>query len=630
MCDLIGLAGDRPQIHHKDFENKPESIAANLYFTKKAVSRAAPTDGRIVLKNYFDPDNSRKLLVYPASWPMPVEREEILTWLMLSEGSGFTGGTATIEVIGPDGLSIQKGFINGAKFHNGQIVGGYELAKNATREEAEAYLEFETFHSTPGRRRAARLTRLCGRISQPMGPADDPGTDHADPRHPAALRERYCGRGVDRVGHPAARFATGRALCAAAGARRGGGAVLAPVVTGLNRKTTYDTADRIEHRPPDRILDFLIQQSQAWRYSAMTPAEARASLASQQEQGREHSYKTWLHDVINRQKNLPVSRLLDYPAIASNVAILRDCAQATLDLCRSHLESWLRPLAGNGGEIRLRATQQMTENLYVGKVKKTWPTEALLADKAWAKFFDYTQDYQSIVLELIPAEAEFPVAGMGLHYALRNRKSATPAKPDAGAGDIDYSEYVFALTLAKMRGHEIDGFTAGHTAHLFTWVINHDDTLCYLGTSLDDMKARLDALVATCPPLQAWHGAATWIPVFDLADGWEETCYEAMSVLNFFRGILLEQHCALTERRMTAEWCANVLRMVTPHMWLCDTLVRQLDLAALQKVATVADINGSCKIEKSVGYAMEDFELALLPILPIESVRITVKDGGRL
>ena len=55
---------------------------------------------------------------------MPVEREEILTWLMLSEGSGFTGGTATIEVIGPDRLSIQKGFINGAKFHNGQIVGG--------------------------------------------------------------------------------------------------------------------------------------------------------------------------------------------------------------------------------------------------------------------------------------------------------------------------------------------------------------------------------------------------------------------------------------------------------------------------------------------------------------------------
>ena len=69
----------------------------------------------------------------------------------------------------------------------------------------------------------------------------------------------------------------------------------------------------------------------------------------------------------------------------------------------------------------------------------------------------------------------------------------------------------------------------------------------------------------------------------------------------------------------------HVLRMVTPHIWLCDTLIRQLDLAALRKVAAVAEMNGSFKIEKLAGCAMEDFELALLPILPIESARITVK-----
>jgi hypothetical protein len=73
---------------------------------------------------------------------------------------------------------------------------------------------------------------------------------------------------------------------------------------------------------------------------------------------------------------------------------------------------------------------------------------------------------------------------------------------------------------------------------------------------------------------------------------------------------------------MTAQWCANVLRMVPPHMWLCDTLVRQLDLAALRKVAAVAAMNGSFKIEKLAGCAMEDFDLALLPI---ESARITAK-----
>jgi hypothetical protein len=37
---------------------------------------------------------------------MPLEQEEMLTWLVLSEGAGFKGGTATVEVLGPDGLGI--------------------------------------------------------------------------------------------------------------------------------------------------------------------------------------------------------------------------------------------------------------------------------------------------------------------------------------------------------------------------------------------------------------------------------------------------------------------------------------------------------------------------------------------
>lgn len=77
-----------------------------------------------------------------------------------------------------------------------------------------------------------------------------------------------------------------------------------PVVTGQNPKTTYDTADRMDERPPDRILDFLIQQSNDGRYAAMMPAKARVLFAAQQAQGRERSYKTWLHDVIQRQKSL--------------------------------------------------------------------------------------------------------------------------------------------------------------------------------------------------------------------------------------------------------------------------------------------------------------------------------------
>jgi hypothetical protein len=105
--------------------------------------------GQISLRNYFDEHNSRKLLIYPAAWPMPVGQEELLTWLLLSEGAGFKGGAATIEVTGPPGLALSSGVINGAKFHNGQIVGGYELPKDASVEAAQAHLDSKRFALTP-------------------------------------------------------------------------------------------------------------------------------------------------------------------------------------------------------------------------------------------------------------------------------------------------------------------------------------------------------------------------------------------------------------------------------------------------------------------------------------------------
>jgi hypothetical protein len=75
---------------------------------------------------------------------------------------------------------------------------------------------------------------------------------------------------------------------------------------------------------------------------------------------------------------------------------------------------------------------------------------------------------------------------------------------------------------------------------------------------------------------------------------------------------------------MSAPWCSNVLRMATPHLWLCRGLVEQLDKAALERVACVIEQNGSTKVVKRPDCAMEDFEL-LLPILPIESARLTLQ-----
>jgi hypothetical protein len=615
LCGLIGLPGDRPQLQYSDFDGTADSIAAELYFRKKALAAPIAGDGQISLRNYFDRHNSRKLLVYPASWPMPLEKEELLTWLMLSEGAGFSGGTATVEVEGPDGLVFSKGFINGAKFHNGQIVGGYELAKDASVEVAQAYLETKRFLLTPAGPASSESRRYTAEYPNLSVPPMTPDRTtqiiivmqlHLSASKPGEWEIKVTLQPQSENGYsyklPAARAAAV-------------GQSLLPVVSGLNPKTKYDASDLIEDRLPDNFVDLLIRRSAG--LSTMPPSEARALLESQQSQGRERNYKTWLYDVRYKQQKVQNERGLDYRAVASNVAILRDREQATLDICRSYLESWLRPLIEKSGEIRTRAERRMTENFYVGKMKKTWPNASVLEDKAWGKLFDYANEYQSAVVEFVRAGGEFPIAGMGLNYSLRDGRNASKEA-------MDYDEQVMALTLGKMRGRKFAGVTHGDTLHVYNWIINHNECFQYLETSVDDMKEKMDAFAAECSPLQAWHGQYTWIPVFDHADGYESTIYEDMSVLNFFRGILLEPPYGLQDRRMTAQWCENVLRMVTPHMWLCGNLVEQLDKTALERVAIVSEIKGSYKIEKRRDCAMDDFELALLPILPIENSRITV------
>lgn len=572
LCGLIGLPGDRPQLQYSDFDGNADSIAAELHFKKKAIAAPTPGDGQISLRNYFDRHNSRKLLVYPASWPMPLEKEELLTWLMLSEGAGFSGGTATVEVEGPDGLMFSKGFINGAKFHNGQIVGGYELAKDASVEVAQAYLETKRFLLTPAGPASSESRRYTAEYPNLSVPPMTPDRTtqiiivmqlHLSASKPGEWEIKVTLQPQSENGYsyklPPARVAAV-------------GQTLLPVVSGLNPKAKYDASDLIEDPLSDSFVDLLIRRSAG--LSTMPPSEARALLESQQSQGRERNYKTWLYDVRYKQQRLQNERGLDYPAVAFNVAILRDHGQATLDTCRPYLESWLRPLIEKSGEIRIRAERRMTEKFYVGKMKKTWPNASVLEDKAWGKLFDYANEYQSVVVEFVRSGGEFPIAGMGLNYSLRDGRNASKEA-------MDYDEQVMALTLGKMRGRKFAGVTHGDTLHVYNWVINHDQCFQYLETSVDDMKEKIDAFAAECSPLQAWHGQSTWIPVFDHADGYESTIYEDMSVLNFFRGILLEPPYGLQDRRMTAQWCENVLRMVTPHMWLCGNLVEQLDKTAL-------------------------------------------------
>ena len=124
-------------------------LTHHLHFTKQPSAPRAVPAGQIALRNYFDPDNSRMLLVYPASWPVPLSEEVRVTWLMLSEGAGFNDGTLAIHVNGPDGLAITRGYMEGSKFHNGQIVGPLETApRDTTGASVEDLLKSKQFEVT--------------------------------------------------------------------------------------------------------------------------------------------------------------------------------------------------------------------------------------------------------------------------------------------------------------------------------------------------------------------------------------------------------------------------------------------------------------------------------------------------
>lgn len=625
LCGLIGLPGERAQRHFSDFAEPEEGDATvALYFRKKAIAAAAVPDGQIALPNYFDRHNSRKLLVYPAAWPMPIGRDAILTWLLLSEGAGFRGGIAAIQVSGPEGLTFSTGIVNGAKFHNGQIVGGYELPAGTSAEDARAYLDSKRFLPTPvdaavpgSRQYRAEYPNL---YVPPITPASTTQIIVVLQLHITASRP---GEWDIRVTlQPGSDGDYSRDLPAVRVAAMT--QAWLPVVSGLNPKTAYNTADIVEPPLPDSFIDARVRRHGSQRYTGASEAEARAQLQHQIAAGREHNYKAWLQDFQRLPQRLPDERRLDCPAIASNVAIVADAGQPTLDRCRAYFEDWLRPFAAaTGGVIRVRTERQMTEKFHVGKARKEWPAGTVLADKAWGRLFDAAHDYQALTIEFIAAGGEFPIAGMGFNRTFRMRRTAAASSRDAD----DYSTQALALTIAKMHGRETHDTAPGETVHLYNWVVNHPDCLALLDTSTGDMTARVDALAAATAPLQAWHAQAAWIPVFDRAEDYESTVYEDMSALNVFRGIHHGLSFGLQDRRLTAQWCRNILRMVAPHLWLCPELLAPLDRTALRRVAIVSEIDGggSIKLEKRPDCAMDDFEIALLPILPIESTRLTTR-----
>jgi hypothetical protein len=572
LSRLVGLTGGQSQLHFRDLLEGDAARVHHLHFTRKPTAPRAVPAGQIALRDYFDPDNSRMLLVYPASWPMPLREEVRVTWLMLSEGAGFNDGTLAIRVTGPDGLMITGGYMEGSKFHNGQVVGALETAPpenpSATIEERLKSKQFEVTLDPP----ASGSTTFTARFPVLDIPAKIPARPtqilivlqlHLTASHVGTWNIDVSVRPASSTGFqhdlPPVRMAAVEQTWL-------------PVVSGLNPKASYETADLAALQPQGAVMLYELQRTQA---------------------------------------SVLLDRRLTHFAIASNVAIVHGEEQPTLDACRAYLDAWLRPLAEKAGEVRIHAEKRMTERAYVGKTRKTLPVSAFQRDKSWQKLFDAGGNYQTVLATFVPEGAQNPVAGVGFQVGMENH----PAQWR------QHYEQQLADTLSRMRGRPFERAPAVNTVHVFNWILNHDDCYAYLGTSIGDMKSRIDEFATHDGVLQAWHGQATWRPLFDHADDWQRTVYEDSSVLNWFRGIL-QTDGGLNACKMSLEWCRNVLRMVTPHMWICRTLFDQVDRAELEAVAEVTGVNDVFRIVLREGRGLDDLELALLPVLPVESARL--------
>lgn len=574
VSQLIGLRSGHSQLHYQELL-KDEAVAHHLHFIKQLSAPRAASGGQIVLRDYFDPDNSRMLLVTPASWPVPLLEETRITWLMLSEGAGFSDGTLSIHVNGPDGLAITRGYMEGSKFHNGQIVGPLETATKEETISVEALLEARQFEVTPGplgSSGAKTFTAQFPALGIPTKGPDRPTQIlillqlHAVASH---VGEWDINVSVRPASPTNFQHELPRARIAAVDQ------AWLPVVSGLNPKASYEARDLATLQPRGPVMLAELQRKQA----------------------------AVLRD-----------RTLNHFAIASNGAILNDDGQATLDGCRSYLEAWLQPLADESGEVRIHAEKRMTPRAYVGKSRKTLPASTFQGDKAWQKLFEQASNYQTVLISIFPKDTEYPIAGAGLQVGLEQY-------PEQWR---EHYEQRVADTLSKMRGRPFDRAPIVNTVHVFNWVLNHADSYRHLRTSIDDMKRRIDDFAVHHPVLQAWHSQYTWRPLFDHADDYHLTVYEEHSVLNWFRGIL-QTDGGLDASKMSLQWCRNVLRMVTPHMWICRTLLEQVNRETLEAVAHVTETNDAFKIALRQGQGLDDLELALLPILPVESVRVCVR-----
>ena len=109
LSEVIGLRDGQPQTNYQDFLHEEEEITAQFYFKRKPMALADIPTGKIRLANAFDRDDTPNASRVPGVLAHSDRQTQKAKWMILSQGAGFSGGTAAIRVSGPDGLVLSSG-----------------------------------------------------------------------------------------------------------------------------------------------------------------------------------------------------------------------------------------------------------------------------------------------------------------------------------------------------------------------------------------------------------------------------------------------------------------------------------------------------------------------------------------
>jgi hypothetical protein len=267
---------------------------------------------------------------------------------------------------------------------------------------------------------------------------------------------------------------------------------------------------------------------------------------------------------------------LNTPSVLSAAAILPDDGDTSRDRARELIEAWLRRLRPEPGTTAVVHTQRMSPSKKLAKATRPVPLEALTADKLWAKLFAEASGYQSVLIGLHRADTPHPHAGMALQGPIQLFRRA-----------------VFEPTL-----------------NCALWMLDHQTVHRALGASPEATIDLFETWLASVDPLHAWVTRAAWIPQFDSWEDFAQTLYEGTATVDWFRSIT-DDFAAGGRISM-----ARRLRFVAPKLWLDESLMREVDRAALEEVAALRQRRRATEIELLPGRSLAELETALAPLLP--------------